>query len=92
MKTKLLALLLLAGSSLFAGPRFYVGFGFGYRPVPRYYYVAPPPPPPPVVTYYAQPVAPVVYYGPRAPWPGAIWVGPRWYGGHYYRGYWRRHR
>jgi hypothetical protein len=98
MKTKLLALLLLAGScSLFAGPRVFVGVGFG-------------PPPPPVVSYYAPPPAPGPgyawvpgyyypyggryswrsgYWAPR-PYAGAYWVGPRYYGGHYNRGYWRR--
>jgi hypothetical protein len=104
MKTKLLALLLLAGScSLFAGPRVFVGVGFGGG-----YVVAPPPPP--VVTYYAPPPAPgpayswvAGYYYPyggryawhagywaRRPYAGAYWVGPRYHGGRYYRGYWRR--
>jgi hypothetical protein len=104
MKTKLLALLLLAGScSLFAGPRMFVGVGFGGG-----YVVAPPPPP--VVTYYAPPPAPgpgyswvAGYYAPyagryswhagywgRRPYAGAYWAGPRYYGGRYYRGYWRR--
>jgi hypothetical protein len=45
MKTKLLAVLFLAGSSLFAGPRVFVGFGFGgYGP--RYFS-------PPTVVYAA---------------------------------------
>lgn len=103
MKTKLLALLLLAGGSLFAGPRVFVGVGYGGG-----YVVAPPPPP--VVTYYAPPPAPgpgyswvAGYYYPyggryqwRAgywaarPYAGAYWVGPRYYGGRYYNGYWRR--
>ena len=106
MKTKLLALLLLAGSSMFAGPRVFFGIGFGgYGPG----YYAPPPPPPPVVAY-AAPVAPGpgyawvpgYYYpaGPRYSWragywasrpyAGAYWVGPRYYGHRYYSGYWRR--
>ena len=92
MKTKLLVLLFLAGSSMFAGPRVFVGFGFG---APYRYYA-----PPPVVTY--APAYPGYYsgyyYGPRyvrrpyyyAPPPVRVWVGPRWYGGRYYRGYWRR--
>jgi len=64
MKTKLLALLLLAGScSLFAGPRVFVGVGFGGG-----YVVAPPPPP--VVTYYAP---------PPAPGPGYSWVAGYYY-------------
>lgn len=104
MKSKLLALLLLAGGSLFAGPRVFVGVGFGGG-----YVVAPPPP---VVSYYAP--APVVAPGPgyawvggyyypygghylwrggywaHRPFVGAAWVGPRYYGGRYYHGYWRR--
>lgn len=108
MKTKLLAILFLiglTGTSLFAGPRVFVGVGigggFGYG-----YYA--PPPPAPVVTYV--PPAPGYGYswvngywypyGPRYVWrPGywvrppfahAYWVGPRYYGHRYYRGYWRR--
>jgi hypothetical protein len=105
MKTKLLALLLLAGGALFAGPRVFVGVGFGggYGG----YVVAPAPPP--VVTYYAPPPAPgpgyawvggyyYPYYGRyawragnwvRRPYVGAYWVGPHWYAGRYYNGHWR---
>jgi len=103
MKSKLLALALLAGSSLFAGPRVFVGVGFGGG-----YVVAPPPPP--VVSYYAPPPAPGPgytwisgYYYPyggryswrpgywaRRPYVGASWIAPRYHGGRYYRGYWRR--
>ncbi|MGD0300267.1 MAG: hypothetical protein ABSE86_24520 [Bryobacteraceae bacterium] len=81
MKTKLLALVLLAGSSMFAGTRVVVGVGvpgYGYG-----YYAAPPPPP--VVAY----VGPRYGYF-RAPYPRAYWVGPRYYGHRYYRGYWHR--
>ncbi len=105
MKTRLLALLLLAGTSMFAGPRVFFGFGFGGG---GYRYYAPPPPPP--VAYYAAPVAPGPGYGwvdgyyypvgPRwgwrpgywaaRPFAGAFWVAPRYYGGRYYNGYWRR--
>ncbi len=82
MKVKLLALLLLVGSTVFAGPRVFVGVGFG----PSYgYYYAPPPPPP--VYAYAPPVA---YY----PGPGYSWVNGYWYpyGGHYvwHAGYYAR--
>jgi len=103
MKAKLFALILLAGSTLFAGPRVFVGVGFGGG-----YVVAPPPPP--VVTYYAPTPAPgpgyswvAGYYYPyggryawrpgywaRRPYVGAYWVAPRYYGGRYYHGYWRR--
>jgi hypothetical protein len=88
MKRKVMVLFLLAGSSMFAGTRFVVGFGVP-APVPVVTYAAPAP-----VAY-----APAAYYyGPRyvvrphywaRPYAG-VWVGPRWFGGHYYRGYWRR--
>lgn len=106
MKTKLFLLLLLAGTSMFAGTRFFVGIGVGgYGPG---YYVAAPPPPPPVVAYrpaypgpgyywvggYYHPVGPRWVwrsgYWARRPYAGAYWVGPRYYGHHYYGGYWRR--
>lgn len=99
MKKKLLALLFLAGTSVFAGPRVFVGFGVG-----GYY---PPPPPAPYYAYrpaypgpgytwvdgYYYPVGPryvwrAGYWG-RPPYRGAFWVGPRYYGGRYYAGYWR---
>jgi hypothetical protein len=103
MKTKILAILLLAGSSMFAGPRVFFGVGVG----PGYGYYAPPPPPPPVVAY--RPLAPgpgYVWvdgyhywagsrytwrrgYWERPPYARAYWVGPRYYGHRYYRGYWR---
>src|SRR5579875_2330066 len=79
MKTKLLALLLLAGSSVFAAPRVFFGVGVGVGPA--YSYVAAPPPPAPVVTYAAP--AP----GPGYSWVGGYYypVGPRWY---WRAGYW----
>ena len=83
MKAKLLALVILAGSSaIYAGPRVFFGFGFGapyYAPAPVAYYAPPPP-----VAYYAPPVAR----------PGYTWIG-----GYYYpagrrwawrAGYWAR--
>jgi hypothetical protein len=104
MKMKLLALVLLAGSSMFAGTRVVVGVGFGgYYPG---YYAAPPPAP---VVAYAAPYSRPGYAwvggywypsGPRYAWhagywahppyAGAYWVGPHYYGHRYYRGYWRR--
>lgn len=77
MKRKLLALVFLAGSSLFAAPRVHVGIGIG-----GYYQ------PPPVVTYapcgpgytwvagYCYPVEPYYYYGYHHHW--------RPYGGVYF--------
>lgn len=76
MKTKLLALLFLAGtSSMFARSHFSIGIGIGgYFPgyyAPRYYaprYYAP--------AYYAPPV---VAYAPPCPGPGYNWVDGYWY-------------
>src|SRR5215470_14376128 len=82
MKTRLFALLLLAGGSMFAGPRVFLGVGVGYAPAPVVTYAPPPPPP--------------VYYAPRvvAPGPGYGWVagyyspvGRRWA---WHNGYWAR--
>jgi WXXGXW repeat (2 copies) len=86
MKTKLLALALLAGGSLFARTHVFVGFGIGY---PGYYAPAP------VYTYYAPPPAPVAYYArPAYPGPAYSWVGGYWYPvrhRYYWRsGYWAR--
>ena len=76
MKTKVLALFLLAGGALFARTHVFIGFGvggYGYGP-----YVAPPP------VYYAPPPA---YYPPyaayTAPYPGP---GYAWINGYYYPG------
>lgn len=87
MKTKLLALALLAGGSLFARSHGFVGFGVGfgvpyYAPAPVYTYYAPPPPP---VAYYARPACP----GPAYSWIGGYWypVGHRY---HWRSGYWAR--
>ncbi len=87
MKVKLLAILLLAGTSLFARTHVSIGFGFGfggyYPAYPVYgYYYAPPPPP----VYYAP--APV-YPGPGYAWVGGYYypVGPRWA---WRPGYWAR--
>lgn len=104
MKTKLLALMLLAGSSAFAA-HFSVGIGIG-GPAYRYGYYAPPPPP--VAAYappypgagytwiggYYYPVGPRYVwragYWARPPYRGAYWIAPRYYGHRYYGGYWRR--
>jgi len=82
MKTKLLALLLLAGSSLFAGSRVFFGIGFGG---PAYGYYAPPPPAP--VVSYAAPTYAAPGYGYT--WVGGYYypVGPRYY---WHAGYWAR--
>jgi hypothetical protein len=84
MKTKLLALVFLAGTSVFAGPRFFFGVRAGYAPAPVAVYV---PPPAPVVAY--APLAPAPGYWVRPPYARAYWVAPRYYRGRYYGGYWR---
>lgn len=80
---KIIGTLLLAGSSLFAGPRF--GFGFGVAPIVPAPYVAP----------YAAPyggpyVDPYSYgygYGYPGYWGGAYYGGGWGHGGYYGGGY-----
>jgi hypothetical protein len=95
MKTKLFALVFLAGSTMIAGPRVFVSVGFGggyhpyyaparvYAPAPVYYAPAPVAyAPAPVAVYGAPPVAPPVGYGyavPAAPGYGYTWVGGYYY-------------
>jgi len=102
MKSKLMALMLLAGSTMFGASRFSFGVnigGPGYVVAPR----------PPVAAYYAPP-APRVgcswvgghYYRAggryqwragswaRPPYARSYWVAPRYHGGRYYNGYWGR--
>jgi hypothetical protein len=103
MKIKLLALLLLASSSMFAAGHWFVGVNVGVPvavapPVaPAYAYYAPPPAPGYGYTWiggYWYPVGPRWYwhagYWARPPYVGARWYSPRYYGGRYYAGYWRR--
>jgi hypothetical protein len=82
MKTKLLALLLVAGGALFAESHFSIGIGVGSF-APAYGYYAPPLPP----------AAPGAVYAP-APGPGYTWVNGYWYpaGPRYawHAGYWAR--
>ena len=85
MKTKLIGILLLAGSSLFARSHFSfsvgVGPGYGYyNPAPVVVYAPPPPP-----RYYAPPV----YVRPGYSWVDGYWypAGPRWV---WRSGYWGR--
>jgi hypothetical protein len=85
MKSKILVLFLLAGSSLFARTHVFVGLGFGGFGYGGYYpgYYAPAPPP-----------VPVVRYAPPCPGPGYTWISGYWYpsGPRYYwrAGYWTR--
>jgi hypothetical protein len=98
MKTKLLVLMLLAGTSVFARTHVSIGIGVGGYGYPAYgygYYAAPPPPP--LVTYapvYPRPGyvwIPGYYYpvGPRYLWRAGYWarppyVGARWVAPRYY--------
>lgn len=79
---KILAGLVVAGGSLFAGPHVSIGVGIG---VPAPAYVAPAP------AYVAPYVDP--YAVPPMPGPGYVWVDGSWYfsGGHrlWRAGYWR---
>ena len=97
MKPKTLALVLLAGSSLFAASRVAIGVEIGA------------PPPPPRVSY-VRPVAPGPnfvwisgFYEPAGreyrwregywappPYAHAKWMAPRYQGHRYYPGYWKR--
>ena len=79
MKTKLLAMTLLAGSALFAETHFSIGVGVGGY---GNGYYAPPPP----VVRYAPP-----YPGPGYTWVEGYW-GPRhrWQRGYWDRTYYRR--
>ena len=105
MKTRLLLILLLAGTSMFAGTRVFVGFGVGGGG--GYVYAATPPPPPayyapvPVarpgftwVSGYYYPVGPRWHwragYWARPPYARSYWVAPRYHGHRYDHGYWRR--
>src|SRR5262245_55962554 len=105
MRGKFLALLLFSASAMFAGPRVFVNFGFGYPVAPVAVYA---PPPAPIVAY-APPAPGYGYswvggywyptgsrwawrsgYWTRPPYARARWIAPRYYGGRYYAGYWRR--
>ena len=104
MKSKLLVMMLLAGSSLFGENHFSIGIGIGVPgywspPPPPVVYYAPPPCPDPTYTWiegYWYPVGARYYwhagYWARPPYAGAYWVAPRYYGHRYYRGYWERRR
>jgi len=105
MKKLLIASVFLAGTTLFAGPRFFVGVGFGYAPAPVAYYARPPAPyyvvRPPYPGYGYTWVGGYWYpygarwawragYWARPPYAGAYWVAPRYYRGYYYGGSSRR--
>ena len=85
MKGKLLAILFLAGGSLLAQPRVFVGASIGYGAPPPVVAYGPPPPLPPRAAYL-----------PPIPGPGYQWVNGYWYPvGHRWNwraGYWTRPR
>ncbi len=96
MKKKLMALMLVAGGSLFAQTHFSVGVGFG---APGYYGPAPmavagyrPPSPGPGYVWidgYRDGYGNWVDgYWDLPPYAEAYWTAPRSYGGHFYNGYW----
>ena len=101
MKTKLMALLLVAGGSLFAETHWSIGVGIGspgyYAPAPAYAYSAPayayrPPCPGPgyawIDGYYDGYGRWADGYWAQPPYTGAYWVAPRVYGGRWFAGYW----
>jgi len=85
MKTKLLALLLLGGASLFARSHFFIGIGAGFGPA----YYAPAP-----VAVYGPPPRVAAYAPAPCPGPGYSWVPGYWHpSGPRYAwraGYWTR--
>jgi ABC-type nitrate/sulfonate/bicarbonate transport system substrate-binding protein len=96
MKSKLLALALLAGSSLFAAPAIGVGIELGAPPPPHVRVVRPPVPGPNYawVDGFYEPAGGQYrwregYWASR-PYARAVWVAPRYRGHRYYPGYWRR--
>ena len=105
MKTKVIALVFLAATAVFAQPRFGFHVGFGYTPAPVYVRYAPPAPiyapipvrPGPNYTFvngYWYPVGAryawrAGYWAPR-PYANAYFVRPRYERGRYFGGYWRR--
>ena len=99
MKFKLLTLLLLAGGSVFAGPRLAVDVGIGGYPAPPpvVAYALPPNPGPgyslcgrPLVSVRTPLCMARGLLGAASRMPALAEVAPSYYGRRYYRGYWRR--
>ena len=97
MKTRLMALMLMAGGALFAGTHVAIGVQIG-RPVvvPAPVAVNPYRPPCPgpgyvwIEGYYDEFGNWYAGYWALPPYAGSYWVAPRYYGHRYYPGYWRR--
>ena len=89
MKTKLIATMMLAGSSLFAGPRVFFGVGVGVPVVPA---------PAPVVAYatpcpgpgYAWVAGGYTFVGGRRIWREGYWRAPAFRVAPHYEGRFRR--
>ena len=90
MKTKMLAMAFLAGSTMFAQVRFGIGVGVGpvqvavgnYRspsPGPGYFWVE---------GYTDEYGNFINGYWTLPPYQGAYWIGPSYYGGRFTAGYW----
>ncbi len=91
MKTKLIALMLLAGGALFAETHFSIGVQIGrpgpvvvqaYRPAcpgPGYVWIDP---------YYGPYGHYYAGYWALPPYAGAYWVRPRFVNRHFFAGYW----
>jgi hypothetical protein len=96
MKTKLLALMLLAGGSLFA--QLSIGVRIGPPPPPRVIRVQPRSPGPGYlwIQGYWYPVGKRYRwhdgYWTRPPYGGALWMGPRYDGGQFFEGHWEGNR
>lgn len=96
MKSKLLALVFLAGSTMFAAPRVFVGVNLGYPPPARVVAYVPPSPGYGYtwINGYWYPSGPRwvwrAGYWARPPYARARWVAPRYHGNRFYGGYWRR--
>jgi hypothetical protein len=94
MKTKLLAMALLAAGTTFAAD-FYVGVRIGPPPAPRIVRYRPPPPGPGCAWvdgyWYATRHRYRWHdgYWTRPPYVGSVWYAPRYEGGLFYEGYWR---
>ncbi len=98
MKTRLMALMLMAGGALFAQTHVAIGIHIG-RPAPVVV------PAPVAVSAYRPPCPGPGYlwiagyydefgnwydgYWTLPPYAGAYWVAPRFVGAHFYAGYWR---
>lgn len=82
MKTKLMAMLLMAGSTMFGGVRFGFDVGFGVPVRPAVVVAAPVPPCPGPGYVFVN----GIWMLP--PYAGAYWVAPAYVGGRHIAGYW----